>query len=293
MAGTNLTPVDDFDELVHAPDEGEEVTAVTAGVGRGPVRPGRQSILNRTAALHALAINQSLVPRFSISADGTDNRIKIHIPGRVAGLDSNGKRWMLAGTTSPFNIDPTAQVGAPATWPASSIVYVYCYATTAGLLGIEPSTTAPDAGLIYKTADTSRRYLGCFFTGAGATPFPIEMSGERGVYRYVAPRVTPALGTDVAYAAVTLTGLLPPHARRGYFYLVANGNTGVGESQDIYLKPGPGAGEVVACSAPRSVAGTATTRGYVDLPLIDGTLQYKVAGASALAAGIYVAGWTE
>lgn len=290
---TNLTPLDEFTELIATPDEGEEMTAVTAGAGKGPVRPGFQANANRTAALHALAVNECLVPRFLISADGVDNKIKIHIPGRVPGVDANGKRWMLTGTTSPTVFTPSILGGGATVWPADAIVYVYCYADVTGLMGIEGSTTAPDAGLIFKTGNPLRRYLGCFFTGSGVTPFPLEMSGERGVYRYVAPRVTAALGTDVAYTAVVLTGFLPPHARRILLYLVANGTDGVGENQDIHLKPGPGAGEVIACSAPRSVAGTATTRGYVDLPLIDGTLQYKVSGSSAQAAGLYVAGWTE
>lgn len=290
---TNLTPIDSFDELIAVPDEGEEVVAALVGAGKGPVRPADQANANRAAALHALAINQSLVPRFSLSADGVDNRIKIHLPGRVAGLDSNGKRWMIAGTTVPFAIDPTAQVGAPATWPASSIVYVYCYATTTGQLGIEPSTGAPDGGLIFKSGDTSRRYLGCFFTGAGGAPLPIPMSGERGVYRYIAPRVTPALGTDAAYTAVVLTGLLPPHARRALILGIAVCDAAVGATQDVYLKPGPGAAEVIVAQAPRAVAGTTTIRGLVDLPLIDGTLQYRADGTSNQAAGIYVAGWTE
>ncbi len=291
---TNLTGTATFDESVAVPDEGENVTAVTGGAGNGPVRPGFQAHMNRTAALHQAEVQQSLVPRVRISATGADNVVRVTCAGLLAVQQSAapGLRYLSIGPTGPgYPLDPTSNGGA-VNWPASSWVYIYAYEVGGGV-GLLTSTTAPDAGLVFKSDDTSRRYLGCFRTDSAGAPLPIPMTAERGVYRYVAPQVTAALGTDTVYTAVALGSFIPPHARRVLMWATAVGESGVGASQDVYFKPTGTAAEQIAASSPRSVAGTNSIRGVADLPLFDGTLSYKVAGGSTQAATIAVAGFSE
>ena len=64
------------------------------------------------------------------------------------------------------------------------------------------------------------------------------MTAERGVYRYVAPQVAAALGTDTVYTAVALGSFIPPHARRVLMWATAVSETGVGAFQDVYFRPG-------------------------------------------------------
>lgn len=291
---TNLTGTATFDESVAVPDEGENVTAVTGGAGNGPVRPGFQANVNRTAALHQAEVQQSLVPRVRISCTGADNVVRVTCAGLLAVQQSAAPqtRYLSIGPTGPgYPLDPTSNGGA-ATWPANSWLYIYAYEVGGGV-GLLTSTTAPDAGLIFKSDDTSRRYLGCFRTDNAGSPLPVPMTAERGVYRYVAPQVAAALGTDTVYTAVALGSFIPPHARRVLMWATAVSETGVGAFQDVYFRPGGTSAEQIAVSSPRAAAGAAAVRGTAEMPLFDGTLSYKVAGSSTQAAAIAVGGFSE
>ena len=70
---TNLTETSTYDANISVPDDGEEITAVAAGAGRGPVRPSLQSLANRAKYLKdriAAVLNGTLSFR-ALVIDGT------------------------------------------------------------------------------------------------------------------------------------------------------------------------------------------------------------------------------
>jgi len=96
----------------------------------------------------------------------------------------------------------------------STWYYVYAY-NVAGVCTYEWSTTVPDPSCSTKTGDGTRAYVGCFYATGAATARPFRMIGGRYVYRTsaVAPMLPLSAGTSAAWADVSLTAYVPPHAR--------------------------------------------------------------------------------
>ena len=70
---TNLTESSTYDASISVPDDGEEITAVASGSGRGPIRPSLQSLANRAKYLKdriAAVLNGTLSFR-ALVVDGT------------------------------------------------------------------------------------------------------------------------------------------------------------------------------------------------------------------------------
>lgn len=111
--------------------------------------------------------------------------------------------------------------------PLSNNAWHYVYAVvSAGAISYETSATAPDATGLFKTGDTSRRYVTCFHTYSGGTTircFNRTPSG-RYIYRFTAMNSSEGSATNGALcvlqdstttgsATADLTGLVPPAAK--------------------------------------------------------------------------------
>lgn len=90
---TNLTEVSSYDANISVPDDGEEITAVAAGAGRGPIRPSLQSLANRAKYLRdriAAVLNGTLSVK-SLVIDGTGGQTVSPASGTlVLTVDSAG-----------------------------------------------------------------------------------------------------------------------------------------------------------------------------------------------------------
>jgi hypothetical protein len=88
----------------------------------------------------------------------------------------------------------------------------------AGAIAFESSTTAPAAGLVFKTSDTTRRYITCYRTNGSSVILPFRKVGNKYIY---ARQETPAASALIALSAgaatsltdVSLASWMPPHSR--------------------------------------------------------------------------------
>jgi hypothetical protein len=110
------------------------------------------------------------------------------------------------------------QVGRTVTtaWPASAWRYLYLVSTS-GVASVEVSSTAPatgTAGPLFKNGDETRRYLCAVRCDGGGGVVKFNMIDGR--YTYLDDGLyvqTAAVGTG-AWAAVSMSSYVPPHARR-------------------------------------------------------------------------------
>jgi hypothetical protein len=123
-------------------------------------------------------------------------------------------------TNVPFAIQDSIGAALDNTYlnPAGSFVastryYVYCYAnTSAGPMQYEISTTGPDVWNIFKTGDTTRRYLFTFVTDVSSMIIPFLKRGSQ--YRYFGPQSVLVNGSvSNAWTAVNLAAFIPPFAQ--------------------------------------------------------------------------------
>lgn len=75
---SNLTPLDVYAGEVSAPDEGEEVTANTSGIGKGPVRPAYQALYNKIKSMILGTVTFK-----SVKVDATGETATAAVPGSV------------------------------------------------------------------------------------------------------------------------------------------------------------------------------------------------------------------
>ena len=133
---------------------------------------------------------------------------------------------------------------------AETWYYVYAY-DSSGVLSVEASTTAPESSLTFKTADTTRRYLGCFRTSTGSVALPFRSVNGRFTYRASADNAselqalltTSAAGaaTDVILArgGTASKELIPAHTRMAR--VQSSLSTSGGEATAVYLTKGDSA----------------------------------------------------
>lgn len=271
---TNLTPVDEWTTL-RAPDEGEQVTAVSDLPTHGPVRPGYQAALNRLQRLHLHIANSRPIHRPWIAwASNTSFKVG---PFQRLSFDS-GKVYSSAEQT--FIVVPGADF-----WE-----YVYLREDTGAL---EIDTTVPDASLIFKTGTTNRRYIGTFRVTGGAI---VPINGYEGSYHY-AGMIQAATGAPANFAAglVDLAPYIPPRAKMVRLHLRQVCDSA--GTRTIYVRP---SGMTPAVSrqfdAPQAPAGlTGTHHWETTIPVgpVDGKIEWMVDGAGAGAGTIYVTGWEE
>jgi len=111
----NLTEVSSYDANISVPEEGEEITAVAAGAGRGPIRVSLQGLANRAKFMKdrvAAVLNGTLSFR-ALVIDGT---------GAATVAPTDGSLFVsrvVSGTTAPTPTTLAGEIGkgfAPVAW---------------------------------------------------------------------------------------------------------------------------------------------------------------------------------
>ena len=90
--------------------------------------------------------------------------------------------------------------------------WYYIYATqAAGVITLSPSATTPDATLQHQAGNADAIYVACFRTSGGGTPLTVRSVGGR--YLYESQQQVLFSGHNATYTTVSISNLVPPHAR--------------------------------------------------------------------------------
>lgn len=109
------------------------------------------------------------------------------------------------GATGLVGVASTVAITPSGLATLTNNAWWYVYATvSAGAIAYEVSATAPDATGIFKTGDTSRRYVTCFHTYSSATTIRCfnRTPNGRYVYRFTAMNSTEGSFTNGALCAL-------------------------------------------------------------------------------------------
>lgn len=137
----------------------------------------------------------------------------------------------LGGVVLPAKAQTTLTVGGTLTNPAW--YYVYAYAS-GGVITYEASTTAPDSSFLYKSGDSTRRYVGPAHANSTSTFDAARM--QRGEFAYLEPKgITPSPLTATSFT--TMTAVVPGTARLARVEVLMQPTSGdPGGSGDIFVR---------------------------------------------------------
>lgn len=177
---------------------------------------------------------------------------------------------------------------AAATWH-----YLYAY-NAGGAVAFELSVTPPDASRVFKSGDTSRRYLASVRTDGAGVPWPFRRTPS-GTHRWrrtaMATVDTEVLSAGMAavWTDVSLAALVPPHARLATVRAMLGAPIAGG---NLELRTRGTAASSLNLYAPATAAGT-IVREELELET-DSTqqVQYQTAGGGETAT-LHVVGWQE
>jgi hypothetical protein len=129
-------------------------------------------------------------------------------------------------------VDTLIQTGETSFTPTTSAsLWYYVYSTISGTTETIEYTSgaAPDNALIYRSAVSSRRYLGCFRTTGANVILPFRCTRGKYLYRFsklALSNFTALSSTGAAsYTDLSLTSWVPPHARIAQLRLLLNART--------------------------------------------------------------------
>lgn len=156
-----------------------------------------QTALDRTVALGA-----SIADRAAVRVRGS--RPGTLTVGPLSGiLVFEGSTPRLVSTSSNLTVSWSATPG----W-----MYLYAY-VNAGSPAFETSTTAPDANRLFKTGDTSRRYLCPLKIDSGGRLLSFSFVGGRYLYTSTPHPLTASLSPVAGIAEGSFAALVPPTSR--------------------------------------------------------------------------------
>jgi len=199
----SLTGVDAFDAIT-VPDDGEAAVATAPGVpaSRVTLEEVVQNLANRDEWLRS-SLNGHCEVLPTIRFEG--GVLGVYV-SKITGLHLGGQRLSTALTTY------VALTLATGWW------HLYAH-NNAGVIAFEASATGPEEGLVFKTGDTTRRFLCSFIwiSGSGAGDF--VKVGRRVEWRRVGALISgPAALADYVLLDAG-TALIPPHVSLVHFRL--------------------------------------------------------------------------
>ncbi len=255
----NLTESATYPANVAVPDDGDSAVAMS-------VETPFQALANRTKYITTSLNGVLRNPAVRLRAVDGDANIYV---GELA-VWIGGKLFTTVGESAV-----TTGSLVNATW-----YYLYCY-DASGVIGFEWSTTAPDTGLVFKTGDTTRVYLGCFVAQDFGGPIrPLPFTGTRGSdYRFRRSVLSGALamlssGGATTFTDVSFAARCPPHAKTIY---ARTAFIGAAHTDSAELRP---KGDTTDYE--HSLVGF---RAHMQLALTPGTsttIQYKVTSGALL-----------
>lgn len=205
-----LTPVDDL-TTIEVPDDGEAAVATAPGVpaSRVTLEEVVQGLANRDEWLRRSMQGTLKSPPWLRIREGATT------------IEFGACTELVLGDSRLTGAAGSLALG---TLPANVWRYVYVW-DDGGALEYEISATAPEAGLVFKTADTTRRYIGAFRTTllGLVVPFHLVRGRARQTHRVL------NAGTSAAWATIVLEDLLgavdtiPLHATRAELRLTIAG----------------------------------------------------------------------
>lgn len=135
----------------------------------------------------------------------------------------------LGGVVLPAKAQTTLTVGGTLTNPAWYYVYAY---NNAGAIAYEASTTAPDSSFLYKSGDSTRRYVGPAHANSTSTFDAARM--QRGEFAYLEPK---GIATLTATTFTTMTAVVPGTARLARVEVLMQPTSGdPGGAGDLFVR---------------------------------------------------------
>lgn len=206
-----LTPVDSL-SAIEVPDDGE------AAVASAPGSPSSRVTLEEV--VQALANRDEWIRRSLQGTLKSPPTLRINEGATV--LSFGACTELVLGEDRLSGAAGTLALG---TLPADVWRYVYAW-NDGGALEYEISATAPEAGLVWKTGDTSKRYIGSFRTTLLGliVPFTNIRGSARQQHRVLVG------GTSTSYVEMILRDYLgladavPPHATRVHLRVQVSGS---------------------------------------------------------------------
>lgn len=152
----------------------------------------------------------------------------------------------------------------PGNFVANTWYYVYVYYFTGGLLSPagfkwEISTTPPNIYNLYKSGDTTRKYLFPFRTGAGGAIAPFMRSGN--TQSYLGRHGILTAGNSAIPATIDATSWIPPNCLFGLLRLFIDNSGNLAEGV-VIIRPDKVSG-VTGTELRCSATGTTTIQLYV------------------------------
>ena len=206
MPGPTLTESRLFESVTAPPADGDDV-AVSAGTA-----PFRANFM------------QVMAGRDSYLYNGPHHGFLDHVRAEVT-ADGTDRYWVLRGiraiaaerTDDTINRLSLGAGSSLALTGLSASTWYYVYGSNnAGTLALEATTTLPDGALRFSSGDTTRVYLGCFFTDGAGRAIPMVQNGKSYTFRsgYSGITGTPlALGTSSGAGHTIVSAIVPGHVR--------------------------------------------------------------------------------
>jgi len=153
---------------------------------------------------NALAINQLPGAMANVPYIYSDNGTSLAV-GPIKSLMTTNTANVQLAQANEQNYAPTSPALVANQW-----YYLYAY-NNAGSIAFEHSTGAPDAGLVFKQTDFTRRYLGCFRTDGSAAIHKFIKVGN--IYQYKFQRQIITNAGVTAGATQSASAFVPPHCK--------------------------------------------------------------------------------
>lgn len=205
-----LTPVDAF-ASIEVPDDGEAAAASAPGVpaSRVTLEEVVQALANRDEWIRRSLQGTLKSPPWLRIREGASNLEYGPCTELVLGED----RLSGAAGTLPLG-----------TLPADSWRYVYAF-NDGGALEYEVSATAPEAGLVFKTGDATRRYVGAFRTTLLGliVPFHLVRGRARQIHRVLNAGASAAWASLILQDIISSVDAIPLHATRAELRITVTG----------------------------------------------------------------------
>ena len=205
-----LTPIDAF-ASVEVPDDGEAAVATAPGspLSRVTLEEVVQALANRDEWIRrSLQGTLKSPPWLRIREGATD-------------LEFGACTELVLGEDRLSGAAGTLALG---TLPADVWRYVYAW-NDGGALEYEISATAPEAGLVFKTGDASRRYIGSFRTTLLGliVPFHLVRGRARQTHRVLNAGASAAWATLILQDIISSVDAIPLHATRAELRITVTG----------------------------------------------------------------------
>lgn len=227
--------VEGFTRLLQKPDPGDPFTGLSVDLYKTGLRSRSLHMVNKLSRstdsngrYSARSLNGTTIDLYPISGVEFDYTVL-------------GVKRPLQVTDSSTRSLTNANLSPPGNFVANTWYYIYAWWFPGNILikpslSFEISTSPPDSWKLYKTGDTSRKYLFAFRTDGMGNIIPFIRDGY--TTRYLSGNRILTAASAAMDTVVDASAFIPPTSRLGLIRIFAD-NTALAANTYVYLKPDP------------------------------------------------------